>query len=182
MLKGPDGARMQEIADAAGINKSLLHYYFRDKETLYNSVFKNVLMDLLPALTTVFGSEKSLFEKITEFIEVYIGFIQSNPLLPHFIVTETTRNPQRVIMAFNQIPKQSLLEKLESDILASVNKGEIRPTDPRLLIINMISLCVFPFIAKPVMSSFMNMESDEYDNLLDMRKKEVAEFVIKSLT
>jgi len=181
LLKGPDGARMQEIADAAGINKSLLHYYFRDKETLYLSVFKNVLKDLVPALTSVLGSDKPLTEKISDFLELYIGFIQTNPLLPHFIVTETTRNPERLLMAFSQLPRQSLNDRLKSDILKSIERGEIKPIDPNQLIINIISLSVFPFIARPVMSSFLDIGFAEFDILLEKRKKEVAQFVINSL-
>lgn len=182
LVKGPDGARMQEIADAAGINKSLLHYYFRNKETLYVSVFNNVVKDLVPAITSVFESDKPLLAKISEFLELYIGFIQTNPLMPHFIITETTRNPERLLMAFNQLPKEPLFKKLNKDILASVEKGEIKPIDPRQLIINMISLSVFPFIARPVIRSFLTITQDEFDKLLEDRKKEVAEFVINSLT
>jgi AcrR family transcriptional regulator len=80
--KGWDGARMQEIADNAGINKALLHYYFRNKEQLFKRVFAGIVGKLIPNLNTIIQSEQPIFEKIQAFIDAYLDFLLANQELP----------------------------------------------------------------------------------------------------
>ena len=70
--KGMDGARMQEIANEAGINKALLHYYYRSKQLLFEAVFKNAFKLLAPQLKKVLNSDDSLNDKIKNFTKNYI--------------------------------------------------------------------------------------------------------------
>ncbi|NTW33144.1 MAG: TetR/AcrR family transcriptional regulator, partial [Bacteroidetes bacterium] len=89
--KGFDGARMQEIADLAGINKALLHYYFRSKEKMFDAVFEDVFMQFLPEVTEVMNSEITLFDKIKTFVDVYITALLKNPHIPIFVLHELSR-------------------------------------------------------------------------------------------
>ncbi len=83
--KGMDGARMQEIADEAGINKALLHYYYRSKQLLFEAVFKSAFLLLAPQLNKVLNDDSSLFDKIKNFTNNYISFVIKHPYLPNFI-------------------------------------------------------------------------------------------------
>ena len=181
IAKGMEGARMQEIADEAGINKSLLHYYFRNKETLFKAVFQNAVKDLMPAILTVITSEKPLLQKIEEFMALHIGFIHSNPLVPLFLISETMRNPNRVLDGFRTTVDPAMTSRFKEEIRRNVEAGTIRPIDPYQLIINMLSLSVFPSIARPILSGFFNLSDEEYDELLRKRKTNVSEFIINSL-
>ena len=181
MAKGMDGARMQEIADHAGINKALLHYYFRNKESLFHAVFRQAILELLPALTEVFRSNRPLLEKIPDFFSLHIGFIQANPMIPHFIISEVTRNPDMILKGFQAINQEGLFEKFAKDVHASVLNGEIKPIDPVQLILNLISLSVFPFIAKPLLMKLFGMEKNQFEELLEERKTQVTKFVINAL-
>ena len=93
--KGMDGAKMQEIADRAGINKALLHYYYRTKEKLYEAVVRVIISKALPAIWHVIESDLPLEEKIKRFIETYIGIISRNPFIPLFIISEINKHPER---------------------------------------------------------------------------------------
>ena len=102
VVKGMTGARMQEIADEAGINKSLLHYYFRTKEKLFEAVFQSALGEFFPKVTSYMISDISLEDKIKVFVKEYSKVLQENPFLPSFIIGEVNRNPDNIIQYFKQ--------------------------------------------------------------------------------
>lgn len=181
LAKGMEGARMQEIADHAGINKALLHYYFRNKETLFHAIFGQAMLELIPALTEVFRSDRPLLEKIPDFFSIHIGFIQANPLIPQFIIMEVSRNPEIILNGFKVLNQQGLFEKFANDVNTSIKKGEILPIDPLQLIINLVSLSVFPFIAKPLLVKMFGIGENGFEQLVEKRKTEVSKFVINAL-
>lgn len=181
LLKGMEGARMQEIADHAGINKALLHYYFRNKETLFQAVFAQAIRELVPALTEVFQSDRPLLEKITDFFSVHISFVQANPMIPHFIISEVLRNPDMILKGFKVLDQKELFAKFAADLNTSIQKGEIKPIDPLQLIMNLISLSVFPFLAKPLLKGLFNLDDVRFEQLMETRKSEVGKFIINGL-
>ncbi len=178
--KGMDGAKMQEIADRAGINKALLHYYYRSKEKLYEAVVRAVIAQAIPMVRKVLESDLPLEEKITRFIDFYIGIISKNTFVPLFIISEINKHPDHFFE--NVLPKelpqpQFFFKQVDEEIRA----GKIRPIDPRHLIINIISLCIFPFLGKPLMRILLGMTHEETKQLLEERKKEVTRFVLAGL-
>ncbi len=178
--KGMDGARMQEIADEAKINKALLHYYFRTKEKLFEAIFKRVLSQIFPNLMTMVYSDKPFEEKLGAFIESYIDLLQKNPFLPTFILKELNREP--VFLAAHL--KNSGIEprRLFAMLEAEMEAGNIRRMDPRDLLVNMISLSIFPVAGKPLLS-IMLFDNDKkaYDEFINTRKKTVKEFILNSI-
>jgi AcrR family transcriptional regulator len=178
--KGFDGARMQEIADEAKINKALLHYYFRCKDNLFNAIFQEAFQQFLPKVAEVMMTEKPLFEKIEFFIDNYITMLLNNPHLPGFIMHELNRNPGRIV---NIIKSSGVKpEYLGIAIQKEVDAGLIIPIDPVHLIINMLGLCLFPIIGKPIITGFFfNGSTRAYQKFLSERKKEVTSFVINSI-
>src|ERR1700759_4757996 len=94
LTKGMDGARMQDIADEAGINKALLHYYFRSKDKLFEQIFLDVAGALLPRIFAILESDRGLFEKIESFCDEYISQLIETPYVPIFILNEIHRQPQ----------------------------------------------------------------------------------------
>ena len=94
--KGMDGARMQEIADEAGINKALLHYYFHSKQQLFSEVFYGILSRLIPGVIMIFKGEGSLPDKIEAVVAEYDSFMFRNPYLPLFVIREINRDPDQL--------------------------------------------------------------------------------------
>jgi len=178
--KGLAGARMQEIADKAGINKAMLHYYYRNKETLFKTVFVNTFGQAMKMLNGIFESDQPLFDKIYQFTDNYISFLQANPYVPVFIISETQRNPKFLsgLADEMELPRFNiLLPQIEEE----VKKGIIKPIQPLQLVLNLLSLCVFPVVAKNVLLSIGQVKEEQYSLLLESRKKEVADFVINSI-
>src|SRR5258705_2022247 len=93
--QGMAGDGMQDIADEAGINKALLHYYFRDKDKLFETIFMAEAQKFFPKINAIFQSDDQLFEKIEKFVNEYIAEMQENPYLPWFVLNEMNRDPNR---------------------------------------------------------------------------------------
>jgi AcrR family transcriptional regulator len=180
MEKGIDGARMQDIADKAGINKALLHYYFRSKEKLFEMIFMEEARKFMPKVTSIMMSELTLFEKVEKFVGEYIDTLLQNPLLPIFILNEINRNPKEAIKKIfgNQRPP---IDKVDELIAKMVKKGEIKPIKGIELMINMVSMCIFPFLARPMVQWVAKATDEEFVKLMEMRKKTVVKFVIDSI-
>lgn len=180
LKKGMAGARMQEIADEAGINKSLLHYYYRSKDKLFLAVFRLAIKKFIPEIKTIIFSDRSMIEKIDRFIEEYMKVLLSHPFVPMFILQEIHRDPERLYTIFIEagIQPKMILGQFEK----AIENGEIRWVDPRHLIINILSLCIFPIAAQPIMQRmFYDNDSNAYDQFLRERRKVVSDFVINSI-
>ena len=178
--KGMDGARMQEIADEAGINKALLHYYYRSKQLLFEAVFKSAFKLISPQMNNILNDDSSVFDKIRNFTNNYISFVIKHPYLPNFIIQELNKNPDFALntLAENNFPN---ITKFKNQITEEVSKGIIKPITAEQLFINILSLNIFPFIAKPMLKVFLNLSEEAYQQLLEKRKIEVAEFIINSI-
>lgn len=178
--KGMDGAKMQEIADRAGINKALLHYYYRSKEKLYETVARAILGKALPAIRQVIESDQPLEDKLRRFIETYIDIISKNTFIPLFIISEINKHPDRFIDSVlpKDLPKP---EQFFQQVQVEINAGRIRPIRPQHLIVNIISMCVFPFVGKPMIRILLGMGPGEMRLFLEQRKEEVTSFVLAAL-
>jgi AcrR family transcriptional regulator len=178
--KGLDGAKMQEIADRAGINKALLHYYYRTKEKLYETVARAVINRAVPVARQLFESDLPLREKIERFIDFYIDTIGRNPFVPLFIISELNKHSDRFIE--NILPKElPRPEVFLRQVEAAVAAGAIRPIAPVHLAVNIVSMCIFPFIGKPMLRLIFGLSPAEMKAFLDQRKTEVKRFVFAAL-
>jgi len=178
--KGMEGARMQEIADEAGINKAMLHYYYRSKDKLFEAVFKETFLKLVPNLIEIVKTDISLFEKIRIFVGNYIDIISENPLIPAFIIHELNRNPDRVV----ELIKSSGINPVFfiNQVDKEIKEGIIEPVNPLHLIVNMLALCIFPFVARPILQGVIfNEDRQQYEIFIQDRKKEVYDFIINSI-
>jgi AcrR family transcriptional regulator len=180
MQHGYDGTSMQMIADAAGINKSLLHYYYRSKENLFARIFSNVFREFVPHLGKVFMSEMSLEEKIRAFTDRYIQIFIENPLIPIFVMQELSKNPQHLADLIREAGLNP--EMVMAGIKVALEQEGIMDIDPRQFMVNLLGLCIFPFAARPLIQRML-FSNDEvaYNDFLQQRKREVAEFIINAI-
>ena len=169
--KGMAGARMQEIADKAKINKALLHYYYRSKQLLFEAVFKSAFSLLAPQLNKVLNDDSDLFEKIRKFTENYVSFVIKHPYLPNFVIQELNKNPEFVqkLRSEKNFPS---IEKFKLQVSDAINQGIIKPIEAEQL---------FTFIGEPLLMTLVNVDKESYNKILENRKTEVAEFIINSI-
>ena len=181
MTKGMAGARMQDIADDAGINKAMLHYYFRDKDKLFETVFLAEAKKFFPKINMIFQSETPLFEKIENFVVEYIDEMLENPFLPWFVMNEINRDPEKFmyrIWGKKNLPDPSIfLSQIEKE----VKKGTIKKINPLHLFMNLLSMTIFPFLARPMIQRNLGLDELQFSIAMNQRKKEIPQFIIDSI-
>jgi TetR/AcrR family transcriptional regulator len=180
IANGLDGTSMQQIADKASINKSLLHYYFRNKEKLFNAVFSYAFQQFVPQIQEILDSSSSIFVKIEKIVAEYIGMLMKNKFIPAFVLHEINRNPERLfaIMQDSGMDPKIIVDQF----VAEISKGNIRPVDPKHLIVNILSMCIFPIAARPLIQRILySNDPAAYQQFLEERKKTVTEFIIHAI-
>lgn len=181
--KGQSGARMQEIADKAGINKALLHYYFRSKDQLFKAVFMVLLEKMFDKIISILSKDISFKDKIRMFLDEHIEFMIKNPKLPLFLLNEMSQNP-----AFSESIKERVkLGDLKSSIYekhAKELKGYgIKKSDMSQLMITIVSFSVFPMAAHGMISVLMPefQERKKFNEFMRERKEFAAGLLFAAL-
>lgn len=176
VAKGMEGARMQEIADEAGINKALLHYYFRSKERLFEAIFSEIIKFAFPKITRIAQSDEPFVTKLDFVIDAYIELLRTHPFIPGFVMKELNRDPSglfKLVVKFGLNP-QVIVDQIE----AAMDRGEIIRMDPRHLGINIVSMCVFPFAARPILQFVLYRDNQEaLDQFYAERAEVIKQFV-----
>jgi TetR/AcrR family transcriptional regulator len=180
--KGLAGARMQDISDRAGINKSLLHYYFRTKEKLFNAVFEMVAKKMFSRFAPVFEDDMSLEDKIRFFFREHISFLQKNPKLPAFIINEINQNPERIKKLLENIDFRGILEKMLEKHKHEIHKYNIDEKTIPQIMTSIAAISVFPFAARGLLETMLKSAGYDFDKYMEDRKEFAAEFVIKAIT
>lgn len=185
---GTAGARMQEIAREAGVNQALLHYYFRSKERLSVAVFGLVAGKMFPALIQLLGSDISLDEKIESLIALYLENLSRSPFIPGYLLSEMHHHPNRLPQLMASALKTdpapiiaSVFAKLGSQIHEEVAAGRMRPISPQAFAINLVSLCIFPFAARPMLSFMFGMDDRAFKKFIGERKTTLPDFYRRAL-
>lgn len=182
--KGYAGARTASIAEAAGVTHAMLHYYFRTKDKLFERIVSgkiNMLGDIV--LSAIGDSNLPLEDRIRQGIERHFDFISANRDLPKFIVNEVLTRSEHIEFvkqnAFHIV--NNLLNNFQHEIDEYAAKGLCRQVDARMLLIDIVSLNVFPFMAAPIVYGAIGDTYGSYDDFLVMRKKENVETILNKL-
>jgi AcrR family transcriptional regulator len=179
--KGMDGARMQDIATHAGINKALLHYYFRTKDQLFNAVFEMIARKIFKKFAPVFDENLTLEEKVRFFFKEHISFLQANPRLPGFLLNEVNRNPERIKKLLKNVDFDSVWLKLYDQHKEEFKRYNINQATMPQLMISIAALSVFPFAAKGILEGILDKTGLSFNEYMEERKEFAADFVIKAI-
>lgn len=183
LLKGFAGARTMEIAQRAGINHAMLHYYFKTKEQLFEQVLMSKIALFSQSMLDVFEfSSKSVVENIVEGMSRHFDFLVENPMLPRFIVNEVIVRPEYVekIKAKAQSMNGNLLAAAQRALDEGAEKGEICPIDIMTLLVDIVSLNLFVFVVHPIIAQMQPVFGD-LAAFYAKRKQENIEVIVKRL-
>ena len=175
--KGFAGTRTRDIAEEAGINHAMLNYYFRSKEKLFEMVMMETMAQFFKGVNLMLNDENtSLDEKIDLIVSNYVDLLLKEPELPTFILNEVRPNPQAFVEQ-NPIKEALTHSVLTRQYAEAVARGEI--TEPNLMqaILNVIGLVIFPFIAKPILTSIINIPEEQYKALMLQRKTLIPQWI-----
>jgi AcrR family transcriptional regulator len=188
LKQGTAGARMQEIAEVAGVNKALLHYYFRSKARLAEAVFVDAARQLLPAVIEVLASPAEIEEKVERVVDIELSHLSKAPFLPGYLISEMHHNPDRprqLIESFTGLAAREIrlrvLRTLSAQIAERVAEGTMRPIKPEQFVVNLLSLCVFPFAARPMVMLLLDLDEQGFQKFIERRRTELVSFFLGAL-
>ena len=168
--KGLLNATTQEIADEAGVNRALIHYYFRSRELMLEALLDETLQEKRDRVRSVLTSDLPFREKVANYIDTIVDYGLKYPYLDNFIISETARRPEKVKLfcAKDRFKSSDLIrEALEEEI----RKGKIAPISAEHFMVNLISLCNYPVLAKSVIQTIHGMTDTTYRKFLLERKR-----------
>ncbi|WP_316747458.1 TetR/AcrR family transcriptional regulator [Pedobacter gandavensis] len=166
-------ATTQEIADAAGVNRTLVNYYFRSRDILFDQVFKEAQEGFVCTLDEVFESKMPFKEKIRNLITVFIKETAQYPFRQLFIITEMNRHVE--MQAKKASPKK--VQLFMKEVAEEMDKGGLKKMDPRQFILNLFSLMAHPFLTAPLHKVLFGMNDEEYATLMEDRKQLIYETI-----
>jgi AcrR family transcriptional regulator len=199
---------MQEIADEAGVNKALLHYYFRSKDRLAEAVFQRAATRIFPAVLRVLVSDAEIEEKVHQIVTHYLDHLSSAPYLAGYVLSELNQHPERITQmvravaaAEAQAPSDEHRHAapiavpiagagplhgraravLQKQLRAGARAGTLRAISPEQFLINLLSLCIFPFAARPMLEAVLGMDDDGFRRFIAQRRKELPGFFLRAL-
>ena len=160
---GKHGAKMQEIADRAEINKAMLFYYFKNKEGLYAHVFETVLQKVFGSLHTFFNEQTPFTISLRLFIDHYMDMVSSNPQIPMFVLRELGAGDETAMQVINKLTKEGRFELPNAFIESArkaVENGDIKEIDPIHLMFSVLGATNYFFLAEPLMKPFLESQQD----------------------
>ena len=184
LTKGYAGARTTSIAEAAGVTHAMLHYYFRTKEHIFERILDEKMRLMSESVLAAFGQPGlPLPERLRNGIERHFDFIAANPDLPRFIVNEVLAPPDRYECMQRSVRRIAnvLMLDIQRELDASAARGETEPMDVRMLMLDIISLNAFPFIAYPVIVPLLGDLAADRETFFRLRKQETIEVVMRRL-
>jgi TetR/AcrR family transcriptional regulator len=166
--KGLQGARMQEIADRAGINKALLHYYFRSKDQLFDAIFQQVFHKAISEFGQMMKEQSHPLDLVKTLISFYNNFFLENPYMPQFFFHEIWQNPDRIagLIKSQEIDPEALMANLK-DKIPPISDSQFFIQH---MIANVMGMLLFPHIARPLFQRlFFNNDQEVYGQFLSER-------------
>lgn len=167
---GHINASTKEIAKEAGVNRALIHYYFRSRDFLFNMVLEEAVKGMASKIGAIFGSDMELRPKIKAFLDVFIQVSGDFPYLETFMITEMMKNPKKIQELHPKnagFVKDLMTKQVESEVAA----GTMDPIEIDHFIVNLMSMCNYPLIAKPVLQTLLGYDEAAYRLFLSERKK-----------
>jgi len=181
--EGRHGARMQAIADAADINKAMLHYYFQDKETLYEEVFGYTMQQFMASFGASLREAPTFEGTLRAFIDGYVEFVRSDEAAMRLMVQENLAGGNllgehlRTATDTGDAPPQILVETIAS----AVEAGEIRAVDPQHTVLSVVSTCLFFFVARPTVQIMHPAAGDDWGAFVEARKDHLFHLIYHGL-
>ncbi|MFY0482566.1 TetR/AcrR family transcriptional regulator [Flavobacterium sp. PLA-1-15] len=165
--EGKFNATTQEIADAAGVNRTLINYYFRSRDKLFDLVFADAQAREQERTESIIFSELPFKAKIAEFIDDTFDMAREYPYMEMYLVTQFNQG----CYFKDEEGMDRVLKKFYEEFEVAMEEGLIRKTDPVQFILNMISLTSFPIAMRPLFQKTMHLTDQEYDKILSDRKE-----------
>lgn len=176
LSKGYAGARTTAIAEAAGVTHAMLHYYFRSKEKLFSKVVGEKLSAIANSFAILIDDDKPLADCVRSAVESHFDFICANPLLPRFMVSEVFGSPELLALLKEKI--STVAAATISRLQEKIDKELAKPVSAVSVILDIVSLNIFPILAMPMIQNVLQRDCD---TILNQRREDNVQTILRKL-
>lgn len=170
--KGYAATRTRDIAEEAGINLAMLNYYYRSKERLFQQIMEEGISKIFFSIQKVLNDDTTtLYQKMEEMVSAYIDSLSENPNLPLFILGEIQANPENITKRIGLSEEFIMQSVVYKQLKAHIKEKGLEDLNPLHIPINVLSMTIFPFIAKPILTSVSGMDEKAFCRFAEERKK-----------
>jgi TetR/AcrR family transcriptional regulator len=181
LQKGTAGARTQEIADEAGVNKALVHYYFGTKAALADAIFARSLGALTPLIFGILADEhRTIEQKVREIVRAQISFHTAHPYVAGYMVSEMHAEPQRIAALMAQTGGPPL-DVIRRQLREAADAGTMRSISPEQFVVNMMGLLIFPFALRPGLLALLRLDSEQWAAFMEERGRLLPDLILAGL-
>jgi TetR/AcrR family transcriptional regulator len=168
--KGFLNATTQEIADEAGVNRALIHYYFRSRELMLDVLLDETIQEKKKRARTILNSTLPFRKKIARYIDAIVDYGLTYPYLENFIISEFARRPDKLKLICSQ-DKIKSCDLIRKELEAEIAAGRLGPISAEQFMVNLAALCNYPLLAKSVLQTIHGMSDTAYRKFLSERKQ-----------
>jgi TetR/AcrR family transcriptional regulator len=182
--RGIEGARMQEIADRAGVNKALLHYHFRSKADLARAVWLRIASSFVPGILQMMASDLPLDAKIDQFVDVYHRRLTRHPYLLPYVIGEGARHPEFLDDFHSPERRQAarrMIDKLREQIEERSHTTGNAAVSADQFLITLVGSCQYPFAVQPMIREVLGLGAAGVRTFMKRRRKELPMFLKSAL-
>lgn len=176
--KGFAATRTRDIAEESGYNLALINYYFRSKENLFNIIMMEQLQAFVHSVLGIVNDPNTtLHQKLEILVSHYIDMLIKNPGLPFFLLNEVYNDPQKLLNkvgAATIAPQQLYIAKQWNEMVVA---NQLPPVNPIHILINVVSLTIFPFIGSPIIKNKIGLSTEQFNALMEERKRLIPTWV-----
>ena len=173
--EGRFNATTQEIADAAGVNRTLINYYFRSRNNLFDIVFQDAQLKEQERTEQIVFSDLPLKEKMSRHLDMFFEQAKKYPYLEIYMVTQMNQG----CVYKDQEKMGNMLDKFYLEISLEMEKGTIEKMRPEQFLLNFVSLTSFPISMRPLLQETMGYTQEQYDQILEERKEIILNMLFK---
>lgn len=183
LLNGYDAVSTTQVAKKAGCNQALVHYYYRTKQNLFKIIFQEEIEKMFKRLIEIPQDDISIEEFISKVIDTQLEFMKENKNAPLFLIGELRNNPEILELLPENMSQYSkeILNRMRAFIKLKQSKGELQAIDVEDLLLDILSLNVFPIMTQSFFLKVWGMQPQEQDIFLERRKEHIKKVIIASI-
>ena len=181
LRKGTANSRTQEIANEAGVNKALVHYYYGTKAALADAIFERSMGTLIPLIFGILADEnRTIEQKVRDIVREQIDFHSAHPYVAGYMVSEMHAEPQRMAALVGKRGGPPL-DVLGRQLREAAKARTMRPINPKQFVVNMMGLLIFPFALRPGLSVMLNLDPSGWAVFMEERKRLLPDLIMAGL-
>ncbi len=171
--RGYADASMSDIAVAAGIKRSTLHYYFRTKDRLFQAIFVDIVRDIFPRIQNILTEDRPFMSRLNSVIDEYMSLFRKNPALPQFIIGEIQRDVRHLMGVLDSLEFEGYISTIRERMLLEIRRGELRRVPLCMILLTLYSQMIFPFMTRDLVVTLMLADGESFDGFLFEWKRRI---------